>query len=145
MRTLKDRSSPFKGRWRWPGGGLRFVGVGSTAVGGRVESVSFGCGASGGRSSESVSVLAVDLRARLRGCVVALVAPVLVAGAAPAVAEASDKNSADDKLGELELGGGGVVAVCVHDDLRAVPVEQVLERIECEPTVPVFVGSMHWS
>lgn len=87
----------------------------------------------------------VVLRARFRGGVVALaLAP--VAGAALAV-EASAKNGDDGKhvLGELELGGGGggVAVVCVHDDFRTVPAENVLEEIECEPAEPVFVGNVH--
>ena len=95
------------------------------------------------------------LRARFRGGaagggggVALALAP--VAGAALAV-ETSAKNGDDGKdvLRELELGGGGsgggVAVVCVHDDLRTVPVENVLEQIECEPTEPVFVGNVHRS
>jgi hypothetical protein len=95
--------------------------------------------------------LAVVLRARLRGC--ATVFAALALGAAPPVAaappavEASAKNGDDGKhvLGELELGrgGGGVTTVCVHDDLRTVSAEHVLEEIECEPTEPVLVGNVH--
>jgi len=92
----------------------------------------------------------VVFRARFRGtgavdgAVALALAP--VAGAALAV-EASAKNGDDGKhvLGELEFGGGGggVAVVCVHDDLRTVPAENVLEEIECEPTEPVFVGNVH--
>ena len=95
------------------------------------------------------------LRARFRGgaagCgggggVALALAP--VASAALAV-EASAKNGDDGKdvLGELELGGGGggVTVVCVHDDLRTVPAENVLEEIECKPAEPVFVGNVHRS
>lgn len=97
------------------------------------------------------------LRARFRGgaagCggggVVVALALAPVASAALAV-EASAKNGDDGKdvLGELELGGGGgggVTVVCVHDDLRTVPAENVLEEIECEPAEPVFVGNVHRS
>ena len=91
------------------------------------------------------------VRWRFRGAGVSALALVAVAatvaGAALAV-EASAKNGDDGKhvFGELELGrSGGVIRVCVHDDLRTVLGENELDEIECEPAKPVFVGNVHRS
>lgn len=140
MRTLKVRSCPSKARWRCPGAALRF----------------FGSVLPGDDASSGVAALGADVfpvRWRFRGAGGAAVASALalvaaaVAGAALAV-EASAKNGDDGKyvLGELELGrSGGVIRVCVHDDLRTVLGENKLDEIECEPAEPVFVGNVHRS